>query len=291
MMSDTINKDKSKNNIGIVGLGLIGASLAGALKRSGYRVFGIDKDKPTLDFAVLAGTVDAPLTTEELRNCDFIFIAISIDAAEDWLIENAEHIGSETTIIDCCGVKRNICALGEELSQKHGFGFMGGHPMAGKQVGGFKNSNPDLFNSATFCLVPQDKNDIGLMVKIKDVLKDAGFSKFIVMTPDEHDRVIAFTSQLAHLVSNAYIKSDIADTEEVALLSGGAFRDMTRVAYLDEDMWTDLFMENRDNLLRELKEFIAGLELYKDALEKEDESAITRLLLEGKKRKEEIESL
>ena len=290
-MTESIGSENKNKLIGVVGLGLIGASLSAALKKSGFRVLGIDKDKSTLDFALLAGTVDSELTKDEIPNCDMVFIAISVDRAEEWLRENAESIGKETVVIDCCGVKRGICALGLELSGKYGFQFIGGHPMAGKQIGGYKNSNADLFKEATFCLVPLNKNDIRLIAEVKEVLEHAGFSRFIVMTPEEHDKVIAFTSQLAHLLSNAYIKSDIADTEEVSSLSGGAFRDMTRVAYLDEEMWTELFIENKDNLLSELEGFIGELEQYRVALESGDRETLSKLLLEGKNRKSELEKI
>lgn len=280
---------KEKLNIGIVGLGLIGGSLAAAFHDGGHRVFGCDKDKKTQDFATMAGTIDGALDDENINACDVILIAITLEQAENWLREKARFISADTLVIDCCGVKRGICEVGAEMATAHGFCFMGGHPMAGKQVGGFKNSRGDLFNDATFCLVPTDKNDIRLLMKAKSILEDAGFTKFIVMTPEEHDRVIAFTSQMAHLISNAYIKSDMAEAEEVAALSGGAFRDMTRVAYLDEAMWTELFMENRDNLMAQLDGFIAELERYKEAIANNDTDALSKLLLEGKERKQKIE--
>ena len=282
--------EKKNMTIGVVGLGLIGASLAAAFKEAGYKVLGDDKDRPTKDFALMAGTIDAILDKESIKECNMIFIAISVKQAMEWLSKNAESISSNAIVVDCCGVKRSICNLGSELSACHGFRFVGGHPMAGKQIGGYKNSRADLFGGATFCMVPQDNNDIRLITELKSVLKDAGFAKFMVMTAEEHDRVIAFTSQMAHLLSNAYIKSDMAEAKDAAMLSGGAFRDMTRVAYLDESMWTDLFLENKDNLLAELNSFITELEKYKLALEDSDKEKLSDLLLEGKNRKTEIEN-
>lgn len=292
MDSSLINKTESneKGRLGVVGLGLIGASLAAAFKKEGYSVFGSDKEKKTLDFALLAKTIDGELTDEEIKNCDVIFIAISLAQAESWLERKSSLMTEDTIVVDCCGVKRGICEIGKRLSEEKGFKFIGGHPMAGKQVGGYKNSRADLFKDATFCLVPTDKNNIRLIGTVKGILEDAGFTKFIVMSPEEHDKVIAFTSQMAHLVSNAYIKSDTADADEVSALSGGAFRDMTRVAYLDEAMWTELFMENKDNLLNELDKFISELEEYRNALESEKKDALAELLHEGKNRKEEIEN-
>ena len=284
-----MKKDGQKLNIGIVGLGLIGGSLSAAFHSAGHTVFGCDKDRKTQDFALMAGTIDDELTDITIGDCDIILIAITLTHAEKWLAEKSNIINNNSLVIDCCGVKRAICKVGKELSDVNGFGFIGGHPMAGKQVGGFKNSSKDLFDGATFCLVPNDKNDIRLLMKAKNILEDAGFKKFIVMTPDEHDKVIAFTSQMAHLISNAYIKSDIAEAEEVAALSGGAFRDMTRVAYLDEAMWTELFMENSDNLLSQLDLFISELAKYKDAIENKDIKLLSDLLADGKERKQMIE--
>ncbi len=297
--------------IGIVGLGLIGGSLAAAFKRSGHIVYGYDAKKSIRDFAKMAGSIDA--TLEDVSLCDYIFIAIPPRAAINWLKDHTENqsithkdddnddnnrqlfIKPETIVMDCCGTKRDICQEGFALAKIGGYKFIGGHPMAGKQFGGYKNSSPELFDGAMFAIVPDsetgDKNDIRLMVKVQTLLKDAGFMDFAVMTPEDHDKVIAFTSQMAHLISNAYIKSDMAEVSVGANLSGGAFRDMTRVAYLDEGMWTELFMENRDNLLMELKGFIGELERYKTAIETENEEELTELLREGKNRKEEITKL
>ena len=275
--------------VGVVGLGLIGGSLAAAAKRAGHEVFGQDISRSTSGFARLAGSIDAELTGENIPDCDVILIAVPVGEGIKWIRDNAALISKGALVIDCCGIKREICEAGYACASEMGFSFMGGHPMAGKQKGGIKNSSPGLFDGATFALVPGDKNDIRLLTRAKAFLEKLGFSKFIVMTPEEHDEVIAFTSQMAHLISNAYIKSDMADVGAGMALSGGAFRDMTRVAYLDETMWTDLFMRNRDNLISELKGFIGELTDYLDALEHEDAAKLTRLLAEGKRRKEMTE--
>lgn len=274
---------------GVVGLGLIGGSLAGAYKRAGDTVYGIDTDRLTQDFAVMAGSIDGILTDDRLKLCEVVFIAITPQRALRWLTVNSPKIGRETIVIDCCGIKRRICEVGEKLSDEYGFSFVGGHPMAGKQVGGYKNSRNDLFDGAGFAIVPKDKNDIRLMTRIKQVLRAAGFAKFAVMTAKEHDEVIAYTSQMAHILSSAYIKGDVIDGRDTFAVSGGAFRDMTRVAYIDEDMWTELFLENRDNLTEELTEYMTELGRYLDALKSGDAAALTRLLREGKERKREVE--
>ena len=275
--------------VGVVGLGLIGGSLAAACKRAGHFVLGCDVSRKTSGFAKLAGTIDAELTDAEIPECEVILIAVPVGEGIRWIEEKAGSIPPETLVIDCCGIKREICEAGFSAASEHGFSFMGGHPMAGKQKGGIKNSSAGLFDGATFCLVPEDRSDIRLMARAKGFLEALGFGRFIVMDPEEHDEVIAFTSQMAHLISNAYIKSDMADVGAGMALSGGAFRDMTRVAYLDETMWTDLFMRNRDNLIGELKGFIGELTEYLEALEQGDQDRMTELLAEGRRRKEMTE--
>lgn len=274
--------------VGIVGLGLIGGSLAKAYKRAQAEVLGFDKDRLTTGFAKLAEAIDDELTEERLSECDLILLAIPPVPAAKWLSENGEKLSKETVVIDCCGTKRNICKAGFALAEKYGFTYAGGHPMAGIQFGGFKNSRADLFDGAVFALVPADHNDLRFMEKVKKLILPAGFSKLVVSSAEEHDRVIAFTSQMAHVVSNAFIKSETARTMGTAI-SAGSYRDFTRVAYLDAEMWTELFMENRDNLKYELEVLIEALSGYAKALEENDSEEMLRLLKEGRERKIEVE--
>ena len=274
--------------VGIVGLGLIGGSLAKAYKRAQAEVLGFDKDRLTTGFAKLAEAIDDELTEERLSECDLILLAIPPVPAAKWLSENGEKLSKETVVIDCCGTKRNICKAGFALAEKYGFTYAGGHPMAGIQFGGFKNSRADLFDGAVFALVPADYNDLRFMEKAKKLILPAGFPKLVISSAEEHDRVIAFTSQMAHVVSNAFIKSETARTMGTAI-SAGSYRDFTRVAYLDAEMWTELFMENRDNLKYELEVLIEALSGYAKALEENDSEEMLRLLKEGRERKIEVE--
>ena len=274
--------------VGIVGLGLIGGSLAKAYKRAQAEVLGFDKDRLTTGFAKLAEAIDDELTEERLSECDLILLAIPPVPAAKWLSENGEKLSKETVVIDCCGTKRNICKAGFALAEKYGFTYAGGHPMAGIQFGGFKNSRADLFDGAVFALVPADYNDLRFMEKAKNLILPAGFSKLVISSAEEHARVIAFTSQMAHVVSNAFIKSETARTMGTAI-SAGSYRDFTRVAYLDAEMWTELFMENRDNLKYELEVLIEALSGYAKALEENDSEEMLRLLKEGRERKIEVE--
>lgn len=274
--------------VGIVGLGLIGGSLAKAYKRAQATVFGFDKDRLTTAFAKLAEAIDDELTPERFAECDLILLAIPPVPAAKWISENAGRISGDTVVIDCCGTKRNICRAGFDAARKHGFAYAGGHPMAGIQFGGFKNSRADLFDGAVFALVPADHNDLRFLEKVKKLILPAGFSKLVISSAEEHDRIIAFTSQMAHVVSNAFIKSETARTMGTAI-SAGSYRDFTRVAYLDAEMWTELFMENRDNLKHELEMLIEELSGYAKALEDNDREEMLRLLNEGRERKIEVE--
>jgi prephenate dehydrogenase len=190
-------------------------------------------------------------------------------------------------VIDCCGTKRQIFALGTALAAEHGFTYLGGHPMAGTQYSGFKHSRANLFQGAPMVLVPTDRDDIALLNRARELLEPAGFGSISVTTAEQHDELIAFTSQLAHVVSSAYIKSPTARLHQG--FSAGSYRDMTRVAWLNPAMWAELFLDNRDNLIHELDILIEHLNEYKEALRGGDRETLLRLLEEGKARKEEVD--
>ena len=276
-------------NIGVVGLGLIGGSLAKAYKRAGNTVYGQEKSKSTLDFALMAEAVDKELKDENLKECEVIFLAISPKQAVKWLEDNKEKLNKNNIVIDCCGTKRLVCEAGFRISKEAGFKYAGGHPMAGYHKGGFKYSREDLFDNALFVLVPDDHNDIRMVKYITDIILRAGFKKVTCTSMEEHDKIISFTSQMPHIVSNAFIKSDTA-LNIGTKISAGSYRDFTRVAYLDPDMWTDLFMENKDNLKREIDTLVKELSKYSKALEDEDKEELRELLKEGRDRKTEVDS-
>ena len=273
--------------VGIVGLGLIGGSLAKAYREAGETVLAADRDRSVLDFAILNGTVASPLTAERLPDCDLILLAVSPEAAIEWFRENAGRIGSHPVVIDCCGTKRTVCAACFPLAAERGVTFLGGHPMAGNHNSGFKYARGNLFHGAPMVLVPADRDDIRLLDRARELLAPAGFGRFSVTTAAEHDEVIAFTSQMAHVASNAYIKSPTAGSHKG--FSAGSYKDMTRVAWLAPEMWAELFLENRDFLLRELYGYIASLTEYRDAMAENDYGTLVRLLDEGRKRKEEVD--
>ena len=273
--------------IGIIGLGLIGGSFAKAYKAAGHTVYASEIDKGILDFAVLSGAVDAPLDAEALGRCGLILIALYPRAAIEFLDKMARHIQPEATVIDCCGTKKNICAAGFKAAAQYGFTFAGGHPMAGTEHSGFKHSKANMFKGASMIIVPPVYDDIQFLEKIKTLLAPAEFGRLTVTTAEKHDTMIAFTSQMAHLVSNAFIKSPTVFEHKG--FSAGSYKDLTRVAWLNERMWAELFLENKTNLLHELELFLASLKEYRDALQEEDFFKLQSLLLDGKRLKEEVD--
>lgn len=273
--------------VGILGLGLIGGSLARAYALEGHRVFAAEKDEKMLSFAVLCGAVEAPLTEENIGTCDLILLAIYPEGSAAWLEEKAHLISAETLVIDCCGVKQQICSRCFPLAEQYGFTFVGGHPMAGSQFSGFKYSRADLFAGQPMVLIPPRFDDIELLNRVKQALQPCHFGRFSVTTAKKHDEMIAFTSQMPHILSNAFIKSPTAKQHKG--FSAGSYRDMTRVAWLNPQMWTELFLENRENLLFELDTYLNSLVQYRKAIAEYDADSLIALLQEGKRRKEEVD--
>lgn len=273
---------------GIIGLGLIGGSMAKAYKENGDNVvFGADCDKKTLDFAILSGAVDKELTRDSISECDLILICVYPEAAIEFLNEYSPYIPKNAVVADCLGTKREICAHGFKKAEEYGYTFVGGHPMAGTHNSGFKYASAKLFEGAPMVIVPPVFDDIRLLDKVKQLFAPAKFGSFSVTTAEEHDRIIAFTSQMAHVVSNAFIKSPEALVHNG--VSAGSFKDLTRVAWLNPQMWTELFLQNRDNLLYELNLFIENITKYRDAIADNDAETLTALLDEGRQCKQKSE--
>lgn len=275
--------------VGILGLGLIGGSLARAYHDAGHRVLGCDRDASTVQFAQIAHAVDAPLTEENIGSCGLLLLAVCPQAAADYLEAMGDKIAKTAVVVDCCGIKRQICEAGFRLAERHGWLYVGGHPMAGTHFSGFKYSRADLFKGAPMVLVPPVFDDIRLLERVKALLAPPQFGQFSVTTAEKHDRMIAFTSQLAHVVSNAYIKSPTAGAHRG--FSAGSYKDLTRVAWLNAPMWTELFLDNRDFLLAELDTLMENLQVYRDALANGDAAALCTALEAGKLRKEEVDGI
>jgi len=273
--------------IGIVGMGLIGGSLAKAYKADGHDVFGFDTDEAILGFAALSGTINGALNEQTIGQCDAIFIAINPGVAVAYLEKAAPFIAKDTIVIDCCGVKRIVCERCFALAKQYGFIFIGGHPMAGSHKAGFKNSRANLFSGAYMLLVPPVYDNPALFGRIEDLLKPVGFGHLTITTAEKHDEVIAFSSQMAHVVSNAFIKSPTAQGHKG--FSAGSYQDLTRVARLNADMWAELCMDNSDYLINELDNFIIEINRYKEALENKDLDKMRELLEEGSRLKGELD--
>ena len=271
-------------NVAIVGLGLIGGSMAKSIKnRTAHTVWGADLNSETMTMARMCGAIDAPLTEENLPQAELILVAIRPGAAIEWVRQHAPLISKSAILVDLCGVKRTVVASIAPVAEQYGFAYIGGHPMAGRERGGFTASTEDLYVGASMILTPDKRTDMHLLETLKDFFLDVGFAGLTFSTPEEHDRIIAFTSQLAHITSSAYVKSPEAQKRRG--FSAGSFQDMTRVARLDEAMWTELFLDNTDYLSAELDVLIQHLTEFSQALKAGDGDTLRALLREGRELK------
>lgn len=274
-------------NVGILGLGLIGGSLARAYALAGHTVYAADSDAGMLSFAMLSGAVHGILDEKTIPGCELILLAIYPGGSAGWLEENGKHISASALVLDCCGVKEEVCRRCFPVAERYGFTFVGGHPMAGSHFSGFKYSRATLFRGAPMVLVPPRFDDMDLLQRVKDALAPCEFGSFSVTTAAEHDRMIAFTSQMPHILSNSYIKSPTAIRHKG--FSAGSYKDLTRVAWLNAGMWAELFLDNKENILFELDTYLDSLKAYRNALAREDKETLVCLLEEGKRRKEEVD--
>lgn len=265
--------------IGVVGLGLIGGSAAKALKAAGHIVYAYDINDTIVGYAALEGTVDGELTDDRISQCDLLLLTATPQAVIGYLSAKANKIASSTLVVDFCGTKHLVCETGFELARKYGFTFVGAHPMAGLQYSGYKYSRANLFSGASLIVVPPVHDDIALLDNVKRALAPLQFKKYVVTTSEFHDRMIAYTSQMCHIVSNAFVKSPSAQYHRG--YSAGSFRDLTRVARLNEAMWTELFLENRENLLSEIDCLISSLGEYRKAIAEGDAKTLHTLLHDG----------
>ena len=271
--------------VGIVGLGLIGGSLARSIKvHTDFEVLGMDINPQTMLQANLLGAIDGTLTEDNLARCDVVLVALYPAAIVTWITEHQDAFRPGAWVIDCGGVKEAVCTPLNALAQGKPWHYCGGHPMAGREFSGFRYAKDDLFDRASMILTPPRDAGPEVLTWLKDFFLTIGFRRVQFTTPREHDEMIAYTSQLAHVVSSAYVKCPLAQKHRG--FSAGSFADMTRVAKLNEDMWTELFFDNRDALLPEINGLIDRLAAYRDALAAEDHQAMKQLLREGREIKE-----
>lgn len=270
--------------VGIVGLGLIGASFAKALSAAGVVVRGADIRADVVERAYKEKTIAAPM--EKLSECSTLVIALYPAAAIQYLQEHAGELTAGTLVCDLCGVKKQVYAQLKPICDAAGATYIGAHPMAGKECWGYEYSDAGLFQGASMILTPAPGADVQQVDRLRALCIQAGFARTVEATPEEHDRIIAYTSQLAHIVSGAYMKSPTAERHDG--FSAGSYRDLTRVAKLNEEMWTELFMANCENLSAEISDVICHLQEYQKALDQKDETRLKALLREARERKEQI---
>lgn len=267
--------------IGVVGLGLIGGSLAKAIKKyTEHTVVGWDASEVIRANAKLLGAADSFMIEGNPEGCDIVFIALYPSITIQYIKEHAQSFQKNSMVVDCAGVKQEICKVVEGIALEHEFVFCGGHPMAGIERSGFTYSKADLFQGASMILTPYGNTEIGKLNDLSVLLKSIGFGRMQVSTPEEHDEMIAYTSQLAHVVSSAYVRSELSS--KFSGFSAGSFKDMTRVAKLNEKMWTELFLDNSEFLADEIDGLAARLLEYSKAIREHDSETLMEILKEGK---------
>ncbi len=276
--------------IGVLGLGLMGGSFAKALHAGGAEVYAWNRTRSTVELAMIE-CVDGELTDEMVPSCELIILAGYPQVSIDWLRNMAGEISPGAIVVDVVGVKRHVCEECFAIAEGHDWTFVGGHPMAGTQYSGFAHTRANMFHRAPMVVVPPaDMDDfvrLDVLERLKNLLEPCGFGTFTLSTPEHHDEVIAFTSQLAHVVSNAYVKSPSARVHKG--FSAGSYKDLTRVARLNAQMWTELFLDNADYLSSEIGILIDNLQQYKDAIDEGDAPRLKALLEEGDRRKKEAD--
>ena len=270
--------------IGIVGLGLIGGSLGRAIvNKTSDKVYAFDLDKNALTYGKLLNAYHYELNKENAKELDIIFFSLYPNALEKALIEYCPLLKDGCLVVDCCGNKRRVVKQMASLSKQYTtLEFISAHPMAGREFSGVNHSTVNLFDKASMILVNVNAQ-IRTLSNLKSYCLSLGFGEVVITTADNHDEIIAFTSQLAHLVSSSYIKSERASN--YLGFSAGSFRDMTRVARLSSKMWAELTVDNADFLVEELDSFILHLKEYKEALENKDTNKMQELLEDGNQRK------
>lgn len=271
--------------IAVVGLGLIGGSICKALKANTfYHIMGMDKNPEVTKKALETGAIDEIITNDKLSEANLTIVALYPVAIVDFIKENADKFRKGSIVMDICGVKGYIVNNCTPVLNEKGVIFIGTHPMAGTEHSGFDYSTADLFNGASFIITPTDDTPQIAIDLVSTLGACMNFGQVVIATPEQHDSNIAYTSQLAHIVSNAYVKSPSLFRADG--FSAGSFLDLTRVAYLNEEMWSSLFMCNKDALLNEINCIINSLTEYRDAMENNDIDTLRELLKVGKERKE-----
>lgn len=274
--------------IGIAGLGLIGGSIAKALKRAGYFVCGFDSDKSVIVDALKYDAIDkGEIQPDLLFDCDIVFVALYPDGIIEFVKNNALKFKKDSIVVDCCGIKKRVCESLYNTSVKGNFTFIGGHPMAGTEQNGFSASFAELFDGASFILTPRQDEDKSVLDKLTTVLKRAGFARVVITDPKHHDRMIAFTSQLPHILACSYVMSPSCPEHDG--FSAGSFRDISRVAHINPHLWAQLFIDNRIELCAEIDIMMENMQKLRDIVKAADKTALIELLGKARRIKDNVD--
>ncbi len=261
----------------IVGLGIIGGSLAKAFtKYTKHHVIGINRTQATAELALSEGAIHEIGTKESLKTADVVYMCTYPQHIINYVEENAEYFGKNCIITDVCGIKRGICSSLAEICKKNGLTFCGSHPMAGKEQFSYSASDPELFKGASYIVVPCGVSDENAVKTLSNLALEIGFERIRVSNPEEHDRMIAFTSQLPHVLACAYVKSPCCPNH--VGFSAGSYRDVSRVAAINENLWTDLFIDNKEPLCAELDVLIQNLQLFRELINSSNDSELKKQL-------------
>ena len=273
-------------NILICGLGLIGASLAKTLKKNTkHTVLGWNRTPSVTEKALRDGVIDRTGDIDELMaDADITFVNFYPEAIVPFILEHKNSFKKDSIVTDSCGIKSKICY--ELKDEKLDFYFIGAHPMAGREVGGYDNSLATLYDNASFIVTPLEESPRNKVDALVGLAQDMGFARTVVTTPEHHDEMIAFTSQIAHVLACSYVLSPLAPSH--AGYSAGSYRDVSRVARINADMWADLFIDNKDALVREIDDLVSNLMQFKYSIVNEDSPALKDLMNRANKIKEEI---
>lgn len=271
----------------IVGLGLMGGSMAKAIHaRTDCKVYGWNRTRSVAEKAVAEGTLDGVADDEALAAADLVIVGLYPQSTIDWMTEYLPRLHPGCLVVDMVGVKRAVVEQATPLALANGVHFVGGHPMAGREFSGYAYATADLFENASMILVQTESSPLWAVDEVDGFFSQLGFGRVVRCSAEQHDNMIAYTSQLCHVVSSAFIKSPEALKHNG--YSAGSYKDLTRVAKLNEHMWTELFLLNREPLVREIEEIIGHLQDYRDAIAGNDADRLRALLREGREIKESI---
>ncbi|MGN0532714.1 MAG: prephenate dehydrogenase [Eubacterium sp.] len=269
----------------ICGLGLIGASLAKTIKKNtSHTVLGWNRTPSVTDKALRDGVIDETGELEQLiPRADITIINFYPQAIVPFIQEHEHLFKKDSIITDSCGIKGRIC---DQMAGRHDYYFIGAHPMAGREVGGYDNSLDTLFDNASFICTPYEDTPRNKVDALVGLAQEMGFARTVVTTPQHHDEMIAFTSQIAHVLACSYVLSPLAPGH--AGYSAGSYRDVSRVARINADMWADLFIDNKNALVDEIDDLVSNLMKFKYNIVNEDTQALKELMNKANKIKEEI---